>query len=331
MENHLQHFKVAYFQFHLKAIDCLNLPEYKGSTFRGGFGHAFKKVVCALRNKECPDCLLKEKCIYSYIFETPPPADSRMMRKYPSAPHPFVLCPPLEDDRIYEPGEELQFQLTLIGKAIDYLPYFIYTFEELGKMGIGKGRGKFALQEVRAIPMTENFRGKNERHDRKGAKGEKIYSADDKILHNIGGEFFEFSNADPLPLALSALLLVFLTPTRLRFEGELTSDLKFHILFRNLLRRISLLSYFHCGRELDVDFRSLIKESEKIQTSKSQLRWYDWERYSARQDTKMKLGGFIGEITFLGDFAPFWQYLVLGEFIHVGKGSSFGLGKYEIL
>ena len=124
MESSLQNFKFARFQFSLKALECLNLPEYKGSALRGGFGHAFKKVVCALRTKECPDCLLKEKCIYSYIFETPPPSNSRLMRKYPSAPHPFVLLPPLEDDRIYEPGEKLEFQLTLIGKAIDYLPYF---------------------------------------------------------------------------------------------------------------------------------------------------------------------------------------------------------------
>lgn len=125
MESPLGHFKFAQFHFCLKAIDRLNLPEYKGSTLRGGFGYAFKKVVCALRSKECSACLLKEKCIYSYVFETAPPADSRMMRKYPSAPHPFVLLPPLEDDRIYEPGEELSFQLTLIGRAIEYLPYFI--------------------------------------------------------------------------------------------------------------------------------------------------------------------------------------------------------------
>jgi hypothetical protein len=42
-------------------------------------------------------------------------------------------------------------------------------------------------------------------------------------------------------------------------------------------------------------------------------------------------GGFMGRIDFSGDFAPFWGYLVLGEIVHVGKGSSFGLGKSEIL
>jgi len=46
MEGPLSHFRFAQFQFVLKAADCINLPTYKGSTFRGAFGHAFKKVVC---------------------------------------------------------------------------------------------------------------------------------------------------------------------------------------------------------------------------------------------------------------------------------------------
>lgn len=61
MESSLQNFKFARFQFSLKALEFLNLPEYKGSALRGGFGHAFGKVVGSLTNKECPDCLLKEK------------------------------------------------------------------------------------------------------------------------------------------------------------------------------------------------------------------------------------------------------------------------------
>jgi hypothetical protein len=46
------------------------LPEYKGSTFRGAFGHALKRVVCALRREDCADCLLRDKCVYAFVFET---------------------------------------------------------------------------------------------------------------------------------------------------------------------------------------------------------------------------------------------------------------------
>jgi hypothetical protein len=51
------------------------------------------------------------------------------------------------------PGDAVIFNLLLIGRAIDYLPYFIYTFEELGKVGIGKGRGKYSLTYVSPLKI----------------------------------------------------------------------------------------------------------------------------------------------------------------------------------
>lgn len=310
------HFIFARFQFILRALDCISLPVYKGSTLRGGFGHAFKKVVCVKREKVCETCLLKAKCVYSYIFETPPPSNTSKMRKYPYVPHPFVIAPPLEEKRTYRQTDSLCFELTLIGKAIDFLPYFIYTFDELGKTGIGKSKGKYQLEEVKTIQA--------------GKQSEIVYSAKDKILHN---NFRPISGNDLLTLNLhpSILHLNFLTPTRLKFNGSLSSKLEFHILFRNLLRRISLLSYFHCGEELAIDFRGLIEEARKVKVQKENLHWMDWERYSNRQETRMKMGGFVGSVTFEGNFQPFFPFILLGEHIHVGKGTSFGLGKYEIV
>ena len=136
------------FRFGITALEPLILPTYKGSTFRGGFGYAFKRVVCAIRDKECSDCLLKEKCVYSYVFWAPAPSDQKNMRKYRAAPHPFVIEPPPEKRRGFKPGDEINFGLTLIGRAIDYLPYFIYTFDELGRIGIGKGKAKYELMDV---------------------------------------------------------------------------------------------------------------------------------------------------------------------------------------
>jgi hypothetical protein len=317
----VNHFRIACFGFFIKTIDPLSLPEYKGAVLRGGFGYAFRKVVCALRNKTCPDCLLREKCVFAYVFETPPPSDTRIMRKYPTVPHPFILLPPLEDDRIYEPGEKLNFHLTLVGKAIEYLPYFIYAFEELGRMGLGKGRGKFSLENV--AWKAGIFDGTND--------FKRIYFGNTKVLHT---EFRPIPFESPPPPSLGEsfeLHLLFATPTRLKYRGELTSDLAFHILFRNLLRRISLLSYFHCGKELEADYRHLIHMSEQVEILESNLHWHDWERFSTRQRGRMKLGGFMGRVSYSGVKADHWPFLALGKIIHVGKGTSFGLGKYEIL
>jgi hypothetical protein len=96
---------VCKFQLHIEPRQLIILPPYKGSTLRGGFGNAFKKVVCALKEKDCPDCILKERCVYSYVFETPPPTDTKVMRKYLSVPHPFIIEPPPERKMGYKPGD----------------------------------------------------------------------------------------------------------------------------------------------------------------------------------------------------------------------------------
>lgn len=320
------------FEFQLLPEEPIILPSYKGSTLRGGFGNAFRKVVCALKKNDCDDCILKEKCVYSYVFETPPPSDTKMMRKYKSAPHPFVIEPPPEKRRGYTPKDEISFGLTLIGRAIDYIPYFIYTFDELGKMGIGKGRGKYELKTVGAYGDTP-FNNDNS----------IIYSSDTKTLKSFKPSSLSFpqhwesslnsdskeGEAAPRPYSMT---LDFLTPTRLIYDGHLTLDLEFHMLIRQLLRRISLLSYFHCGIDMsDWDFRGIIEKAKEVTVKKRNLKWYEWERYSARQDTRLNMGGFVGDVTFEGDIESFMPLINAGEVLHVGKGTSFGLGKYGIV
>ena len=337
MERPLSHFRFAKFRFSLKSQGLILLPPYKGSALRGGFGHAFKKVVCVSRERICASCLLKEKCVYSYVFETPPPSNTSKMKKYPYAPHPFVITPPLEEKREYREGEALIFELVLIGKSIDFLPYFIYTFDELGRIGIGKGKGKYQLEEVWAMLPGQRLKVKGETREEQGERikvraeeGEMIYSRRDKTLRD-NFRALKIDDLGSFDLSPSTLHLSFLTPTRFKFDGSLSPKPEFHVLFRNLLRRISLLSYFHCGQELALDFKGLIKKSETIKVKKESLSWLEWERYSSRQETRMKMGGFVGSITFEGDFEPFLPFILLGEYIHVGKGTSFGLGKYEIL
>ncbi len=308
----LDHFRVSRFQLTLEAKEPLRLPVYKGSTFRGGFGHAFKKVACPLRCREA--CQMPKVCVYAYVFETPPPEGAEMLRKYPHAPHPFVIEPPLDPRERYEPGEELQVGLVLIGRALDFLPYFLYTFDELGRIGIGKGRGKYTLREVRV----------------KGGEERVIYRGETKVFRS---DFPVLTGRSLLDTAFpgSRLSLRFLTPTRLRYEGHLTDRLEFHILIRNLLRRLSTLSYFHCGTRLDLDFKGLIERAEGILVVEQDLKWLDWERYSMRQETRMKLGGFVGTVTFKGALREFLPFLRLGELTHVGKGTTFGLGQYRIV
>lgn len=308
----------ACFKFSLSPVDSLHLPAYKGSTFRGGFGHAFKRVVCVAKDKICEQCMLQERCIYAYVFETPIPSEARVMRGYEKAPHPFILEPPLETKQFYTSGEELDFNFILIGKAIEYLPYFIYTFQNLGNFGIGKGSGRFTLNKV-----TSSV----------GSKPDTIvYHSSTELLSPFTWKTLTIGKNAEIPDSPTLITLHFITPTRIMYRGKLLFELEFQTLIRNLLRRLALLAYFHCkgNPQEEIPFIDLIEKAGSVSVKDRSLKWYDWERYSNRQNTRMKLGGFKGSATFEGDLSPFMPYIKAGEVLHAGKGTSFGLGKYEI-
>ncbi|MBC8232905.1 hypothetical protein H8E77_25465, partial [bacterium] len=71
---------------------------------------------------ECKDCMLRHNCVYSYIFETPPPQQSTVLSKLDNPPRPYVIQPPYDGKTLYRPSEEIRFGLVLIGqRAMDYL------------------------------------------------------------------------------------------------------------------------------------------------------------------------------------------------------------------
>lgn len=315
-------FNVAKYRLELEAGERgLSLPPYKGSTLRGGFGSAFRRIACAQRHAECNPCLLRTSCPYAYIFETAPPPGSEVLRNYESIPRPFVLEPPLETKTEYSPGERLFFNLILTGRAVGYLPYFIVAFRELGEMGIGRMRKKYRLAEIKAIDFNSG-------------ESQVVYLAQDQLVRNVNLVLQTDILAE---LALSgrqnkpgALSLDFQTMTRIKYEENIARRLEFHILIRNLLRRLSSLAYFHHGWEPDLDYTGLIQKSAEVTIAEDNTRWVDWERYSSRKDSKMNLGGLVGRLTYHGPLAQFMPLLRLGELVHVGKGAVFGMGKYSI-
>ncbi|HSW62258.1 MAG TPA: CRISPR system precrRNA processing endoribonuclease RAMP protein Cas6 [Dissulfurispiraceae bacterium] len=303
------------FSFTVQANDPLLLPAYAGSTFRGAFGTVFRRMVCALRQKECSSCMLGGSCSYAYIFETAPPEGARFlnMGKYTRIPHPFIIEPPATDGRVVRPGDRLQFHLVLVGRALEYLPYFICTFDEIGKSGIGKGRGGYVLLSV-------------------SADNNAVYDRESGSVRPCRPASLELSGwSDNEAEPDMKIHMLFQTPVRIQSERRLATELPFALLVRNLLRRIGLLYHFHCGgSEPAWNVQEMIAAAGAVSVQSDKLKWHDWERYSSRQKTAMKLGGLIGDVTYAGKIRPFLPLLKAGEILHAGKGTSFGLGKYVL-
>ncbi|MEN8904378.1 MAG: CRISPR system precrRNA processing endoribonuclease RAMP protein Cas6 [Clostridiales bacterium] len=210
---------------------------------------------------------------------------------------------------LIEEGEIFNFGLVIIGKAIEYLPYFIYCFEELGRVGFGKKFGKYNVLSIKCCNSN------------------KVIYIESRLTENQA----VIKNCDFNGETANKLIIEFKTPVKLLQKKKMISDISFEVLMKNILRRISLLSHFHCDRKLELDFTDIINKSKEIITKSSNLKFYDWERISRNTNKPVFMGGFMGVIIYEGELDDFIPFVKAGEIFHIGKGCSFGMGKFEIV
>ena len=146
-----------------------------------------------------------------------------------------------------------------------------------------------------------------------------------KVTYNLAVEPLseEYKPVKALELSLE-------TPLRLKFENSLKADLPFHVLVRAILRRISSLYNYHGNGEPVLDYRGLVKQAQAVGVTCSSVKWFDWRRYSNRQDQAMLMGGMLGKVTYSGDLGEFLPLIRFCEKAHIGKQTTFGLGKIRI-
>ena len=311
------------YRFECELVDEAQLPAYKGSTFRGLFGHALKKVVCALKRQECETCILRSKCLYVRVFETPLSLQMPDGSRISSPPHPFVMEPPLTDQSVYEKGSSIDCDLILFGEVNNSLPYFVYAFDQMGEIGLGKRingkRGRFTLKEVHS-------------------NSTRLYSHSEQKLtrmetiEDIPGDTFQDTELEGAPNRKMKVTVTLETPLRLKFENKLKggAELPFHVLVRAMLRRLSSLYNVYGEGEPSLDYRGLVERASNVGISKNNLSWYDWRRYSNRHEQKMLMGGMVGSVTYEGELGEYLPLLAFTKKTHLGKNTSFGLGKVNI-
>jgi len=283
-----------------------HFSDFPGNAWRGALGHALKRSVCVTRQPECHDCLLYRSCLYPYFWDTPPHVGAEKMRKYENAPHPFVL----ETDE----AEPLRLDFTLLGQANRHLPVFIHALTQAaaGPRGVSGN-----VLELVAVEQAAAIEGND--WCRIFTPGQTLEALPVRVPE--------------IPQVPAECALDLLTPLRVKREGRHVGprDFTFADLFGNLLRRISMLTYFHTETPLETDFRGL-KEAARQVSSKADLEWVEHSRYSKRQEAAMQLGGVAGRLTLAdADLAPFWPYLWLGQFTHAGSGATMGLGRYRVV
>lgn len=300
-------------------------PAWAGPMLRGAFGSQLRRLVCHDVGSSCWECPLRSTCAYEKIFCPHVPADADRLRKQRDLPRGFVLKPPLLGSK-YGPERLFSFRMILVGELVQWLPHILVPFNELGRVGIGRTRTRYLLEKV--VTRSADDGG-----------GPELYRADDNLVRV--NEMVKIGFEDFLRRAGSfegdRVAVRFLTPTILRHNpggrpGESRPQRvpEFHVLVKRLRDRVNRLATCYCNEELDLDFRDFGEHAEAVQTELVKGRWMERTR-KTRQKKQQDFGGFIGEITYKGDLAPFLPLVLLGQYLHVGKNAVFGNGWYEVL
>ncbi len=316
--------------FHVRS--GITLPAFTGSTFHGVLGRALSDVQYSDRREACSECSCRPECryanLYSYLFETP--ADHPFVsqvgelirKKQKEYPKPVILDPPRGG--AYPEGDQLMLQMTLVGKAIECLPFAVCALRQFSQARFGPSNECLMLDSIidgldsESLVETLIYNGKTDTYIGPGSVCDL-----NRIVE------YTYSNLDTVSTT-SNINIRFLTPFRFTENNHLGATLDFKIFMARILVRIELLSV-HSPLTEPIDKNAILDAAAQVKTEKSSLQWYDWERYSSRQNSRMKFGGYLGDIVFSGNLIPFLPYIKMGEYLHVGKQTSFGLGKYRVM
>lgn len=299
------------YRFRFTALDEIRLQAYPGSALRGIFGHGLRRSACITNLARCQECSLRQQCAYTKLFETQVAAGHKGLSLQPLV---MSLGQYLSG---YQPGECLELGMTLIGQANRYLTYLITAWQRAGQRGLGKANARFAVAEISLLQPT-------------GHSAISIYNQAEGLTGLVPEPVFWTPSVQAIP---EQVQLRFITPCRSKKDGRLVTPANFEPrgFLIALVRRIEALRAQHDPDSLALDIQALIQATARVQMSQAKLEWTEVTRRSSRQQTEMQLGGVTGSMVLSGaGLEQLYPLLELGQWLHVGKNTLFGLGQYVL-
>jgi len=275
-----------------------HVMEHLKRTFRG----AFREETCGYGGN-CDYCESASDCPFMLVFGQTLSPDPDALRKYQKPPLPFVFELRQDPARVKR-GDSFKLSLVLAGSATNHVQQIctalIAVFRSSPDISLA-GIGSVDCSGLSSPLMTENS----------GISFGKLATM---TVEDI--------------MALSALppdqvTLDFQTPLRMVQDGTAIRDFSFPKFITSLLRRISSIAYYYGGSVLELDYRRLSALSKETRVVESTV------IYSGRMGWKK--GGLVGSCAVTGDISAFHPVLLLGEYLHCGKGAAYGMGSYEVV
>lgn len=223
--------------------------------------------------------------------------------------NPYIIVPPLIDKTSYQIGEELSIDLILLGNAIDYAPSLIYALQSARKLQLGASRYSFALKKI--------IHGTNRRIVWQDGLLNKI------AIQSITLPYKTLPDVKGVSISLK-------TPLRIRRNGALIEAVDFLTIIRNITNRMEAIAKRYGGLADNMEIKQVQILASEVAIVQNQLEMKNIKRYSNRLGEKMDFGGLLGSVQFEGNLTPFVPWLYAAQILHIGRNTTFGMGKIEV-
>lgn len=319
LKGKLKHIRIAKYRFVLRPYDFIKLSSYAGSSLRKDFSLVFKQITCTEISCHCKSCKKKKDCPYYISLEVAQGIPDPEYKRYQTPPKPFIFEPPLKRKSFFSKNEDLYFDLILVGKTLEYFPFFAASLRRLGQIGIGRNQGKYSMKRIFALDLLRNVVAGEYDFNSSEQAGDRDFSV------SLGQLYAKYSREND---AVNQVNVTLATPLRMKRIGAEKWHLYFRTLMRNILTRIANLAYAYSGCTDFLHFPEIIYDAGSVHTIRENFTWEDWRSRAVRESSSnVRLGGCLGDVSYRGEITAFWPILRLGEVLHIGKNTSFGLGR----
>ena len=321
-----------------------------GSNLRGALGQVMLRSYCAEPHPSAPLLVGEGNEERSHAATCPVHWLLAANEKPGEERRGYALVPPLNNSSndCLNRGDTFEFGLTLFGNALQFLPYFILAVPEMGRMGIGPGRGKFELKRVWALnPLTGESEilfgdaGNVVRTPTLVVNHAEVMQSADSRWQMAGGELQMAKRNQPYAIrdmqirATQNVALEFLTPMRLIENERTVKTPEFAPLFARLLERLDELNGQHAGgtKRAVEEVKHLRALAQQAQLCEVQSRWVEVFSGSTRRGMSSPLSGFVGRAVFSAS-REVWEellpWLLWGQLVQVGKATVKGNGVMRV-
>lgn len=345
--------KIYRYRVSIQVLQSSYLPRFLGATLHGAMGHWLKKLKCKRIDPYSDICNRNCICNYQLIMDNAlNNPEHPLAHTLSKPPNPYIMDAFTPAPIFIKAKVQYSFVLSLIGSANELLLDAIVALTMAGIEGIGGRRNKhYLLQNVVALQPDgseimvydnvsdlQQFELLLQQTTAVNPSVQEV-KAQSKTQLQVPSNLVPFTIQNALQsikakqLNPQNLTLHFKSPLRIISRKEVLIrgyQLPFNLLFRLLYNRAANLALLYGGANEATFLSEQNEAANNIQHQWDMLQWKDMRHWSNLKKNWEKMGGLLGSINFKGDFKEYLPLLILGQYIHIGKSTSFGLGKYTL-